>query len=201
MLPVRGLSRGKSRLAGALDAAERMRLNRRLLRHTLWVLDRWLGGLGRCVVVSPCARTLQLARREGAVPRTQSLPRAGLNAALTQAIGSLVRAGARRVLILPCDLPLLSASSLTAFDARAAEGARVVIAPDRSGTGTNALLLEVPARFALCFGPASFVLHKEVAHARGWGVRVCECPELMFDLDTPQDLAAWEARGSRRWGR
>jgi len=194
VLPVRGIGRGKSRLAAALDAAERSRLNRLLLLNTLRVLDRWLGGLQRCVVVSPCPRTLRLAQRAGAVAQAQPRPCAGLNPAIAHAVGALVRAGRSRVLVLPCDLPLLSTAALTRFCSSSPAGVRMVIAPDRAGTGTNALLLlHASARFAFSFGPDSFVLHKDAARARGWAFHVCEAPELAFDLDTPRDLAAWGA--------
>ena len=199
VVPVRGLGGGKTRLAGALDPTARMRVNRALVLNTLRVLERWLGGLEHCLVVSPCARALRLAEQHGAMALRQPRPRAGLNPALRLALRHAARAGVRRVLILPCDLPLLSISALDALLVSGRGDTRVVLAPDRARTGTNALLLSRAPGFPLRFGPDSFVSHQAAAHARGWTLALCERPELSFDLDTPEDLAA--LRTSRRESR
>ena len=201
MLPLRGFARGKTRLAGTLDGGARGRLNRQLLRHTLKVLARWMGSLERCIVVSPCARALHYAAQRGAGALAQPRPGSGLNAAVEYALRHVVRAGARRILILPCDLPGLSGAALGALSARSAAEPRVVIAPDRARSGTNALLFNAPARVRLNFGPDSLRLHRDSARERGWSHALCECPALMFDLDTPQDLSLWRTRGGSRWGR
>jgi 2-phospho-L-lactate guanylyltransferase len=204
VLPVRGIGAGKTRLAGTLDAIERVRLNRYLLLRTLDVLGHWLGGLERCLVVSPCARALRLAAQQGAVALRQPHAHGGLNPALRLGVRHARQSGARRVLILPCDLPLVSVAALDALLAVERGEARVVLAPDCARTGTNALLLPAAHGFPLRFGADSFVLHRQAARARGWRLALCEHPALRFDLDTPQDLAVWRSaaaagRGGRRW--
>ena len=67
VLPVSGIARGKSRLASALSPIERGQLNRRLVWHALDVMRSALATPGRCIVVSPCARTLLLAKKAGAI--------------------------------------------------------------------------------------------------------------------------------------
>jgi 2-phospho-L-lactate guanylyltransferase len=198
VLPVSGIDRGKTRLAPVLGQIERARLNRWLLEHTLRVIAAWRGGLGRCIVVSGCARTLRLARAAGAIALREPQPRRGLNHAIAHAVRRALRCGARRVLILPCDLPALTATALDALIARSRPDARVVIAPDRDGTGTNALFLGVRARFAFTYGPGSFERHLAAARSRGWVAAVCARPELTLDLDTPHDLAAWEGAAAAR---
>jgi 2-phospho-L-lactate guanylyltransferase len=200
VVPVRGFGRGKSRLATVLDPLGRARLNRQLLRHSLVVIARALGGLQRCIVVSPCARSLQMATAAGALALPEWRPRGGLNAAVEQAVGHAALRGAGRVLILPSDLPLLSARALGDLVRRAKPPVQVVIAPDRARTGTNALLLRVSARFGFCFGPESFDRHREAAQAHGWRLAVCDVPALAADLDTPEHLAAWRG-GGFPWGR
>ena len=200
VLPVRGIARGKRRLAEVLEPGERARLNAKLLRHTLHVLRASLGSLERCICVSPCTRALTLARRLGAQALREPSPGRGLNRAIGYALRLAVRAGARRTLILPADLPLLSREAAAGL-ALVRTDTRLTIASDRAGTGTNALLSRVPARCPLHFGPESFFLHRQAARARGWNVATCSVPQLTFDLDTPEDLAAWRALGQRRWGR
>jgi 2-phospho-L-lactate guanylyltransferase len=72
----------------------------------------------------------------------------------------------------------------------------MVIAPDRSGTGTNALLVSAQGPFEFRFGERSFERHLLLAEERGWRVSRCPRPELEFDLDTPNDFAAWAGRMS-----
>jgi 2-phospho-L-lactate guanylyltransferase len=200
IVPVRGFGRGKSRLAPVLDPQERMRLNRQLLRHSLAVIGHAFGGLHRCIVVSACARSLHMARSAGALAVSERRPQGGLNAAIHQSVGRAVLGGARRVLILPSDLPLMSVRALEDFTRSARPPVHVAIAPDRARTGTNALLLRVPSGFRFCFGPESFQRHLEAARTQGWASAVCDVAALAADLDTPEQRIAW-MRGGARWGR
>ncbi|MGH8666144.1 MAG: 2-phospho-L-lactate guanylyltransferase [Burkholderiales bacterium] len=189
ILPVRGEAAGKSRLAAVLDPIERMRLNRKLLRRTLDAIEHWQGSLAHCIVVSPCARTLAAARARGAVALRESLPRRGLNRAVLLGTKLASRRGAGRVLILPGDLVLLGPAALRAMARAASLGARAAIAPDRAGSGTNALLLPAGTRFGFAFGTDSFARHVEALRAHGYVVSVRTDQALCFDLDTPRDLA------------
>lgn len=197
ILPLRGEAAGKSRLAAVLDPIERMRLNRKLLRRTLDAIAAWQGSLSRCIVVSPCARTLAAAHTRGAAVLREPLPRRGLNRAAALGVRSAKRQGARRVLILPGDLVLLDPAALGAMARAATLDTRAAIAPDRAGSGTNALLFPAGARFRLAFGPDSFARHMDALRAHGYAVSVRTERGLRFDLDTPQDLAAMAAATCR----
>jgi 2-phospho-L-lactate guanylyltransferase len=189
VLPVRGEAAGKSRLAAVLDPVARRRLNRTLLRRTLDTIEHWQGGLARCIVVSPCARTLATARARGVVALREPLPRRGLNRAVSLGTKLASRRGARRVLILPGDLVLLDRAALRAMARAASLGARAAIAPDRAGSGTNALLVPAGARLRFAFGADSFARHVQALRAHGYAVSVRTEQALCFDLDTPRDLA------------
>ena len=63
------------------------------------------------------------------------------------------------------------------------------IAPDRHGIGTNAIALAPGHIFRFAFGAASLGAHR----AQGSHVLV-DREGLMFDLDTPGDLAALRTR-------
>ncbi|MCC7080556.1 MAG: 2-phospho-L-lactate guanylyltransferase [Burkholderiales bacterium] len=191
ILAVRGEAAGKSRLAAVLDPSERMRLNRELLRRTLGVIEAWQGSLAHCIVVSPCARARAAAHARGAIALAEPTPRRGLNCAVALGVRRARRQGARRVLILPADLVRLGPGALRAMARNARFGARAAIAPDRGGSGTNALLLATGVRFGFAFGADSFVRHVEALRAHGYAVTVHIDPRLGFDLDTPQDLAAY----------
>lgn len=193
VLPARGESAGKTRLKAVLDDDARMRLNRRLLRRTLDVLVRWQGSAAHCIVVSSCRRTLRAAARRGALALREPAPRQGLNAAIAAAARLAWQRGARSVLVIPADLPMLSSSSLNRLLAAAEPNARAVLAPDRARRGTNALLVLRRTRLSWAFGEDSLRKHGERLSALGWAWVLCSIPELAFDLDTAEDLACLRA--------
>ena len=71
----------------------------------------------------------------------------GLNAGVREARDDVIAGGAQAVVIVPIDLPFITASrhrrrsSAALFEA---SGPTVVLVPDRHGTGTNALALRPP---------------------------------------------------------
>lgn len=191
VVPVRGLVTGKSRLAPVLDAAERAALNRELLARTLAVLGEWSGALERCIVVSPCVGALSLAREAGARILREGTGAVGLNRAVTLGVARAAARDATHTLILPGDLPYLSAGALAELETAAQNGRCVVLAPDKAGTGTNAILVAAAAGFEFSFGAASLAAHERVATRAGLTVNFVQRSELQFDLDTPEDLAVW----------
>ena len=193
VLPHRGLAEGKSRLSPVLDDAARFALNRDLLAHTIAALTHWLGTAQRCIVVSPSDAALELAREHG----TQALrdEHARLNDAVAAGTAHALAQGARMVLIVPGDLPLLDEAALDSMAALNAPRT-TVIAPDRHGIGTNALLISADVT-AFAFGAHSFSHHKALAEARGDAMRVCTHEALAFDLDTPEDWMIWQRSGAQ----
>ncbi len=99
-------------------------------------------------------------------------------------------------LILHADLPLLTAADVAAIcDGASANKPQceAAIAPDHSGSGTNALALLRPGGFTPCFGPGSFAQHQAaLPHAA-----IIRREGLGVDVDTPADLAALLARDAR----
>lgn len=116
-------------------------------------------------------------------------PQGGLNAAVTLARGALAERGAGRVVTLAADLPLVSAEDVSALCAL--PSGVIGIAPDRHGTGTNALSLPIPAAldFAYGYGMGSCARHKTEAARLGLEMRLIEAPGLARDIDEPADLA------------
>ena len=105
------------------------------------------------------------------------------------------------MLVVPCDLPLLTPAALARLLAPVRRGARVSIAPDRAGTGTNALVVPAVPGLRFEYGPGSFARHLRMARERGWALAACRLPELSFDLDAPEDLrtiCALRVRGPAR---
>ena len=186
IVPVKPLRHGKSRLAGTLTEDQRTELNRALLQHTLETLSE-LKEVDGVLVVSRDPHALTVARSHGA--RTvQENGQSQLNTALKRAtIGAQVYA-TRGVLVLPADLPLISKEDILELIKRAAEPPVVVIAPDRHGKGTNALLISPPGLIEYDFGENSFQRHCARAKNAGARLEIVELPSLGLDLDIPEDF-------------
>jgi 2-phospho-L-lactate guanylyltransferase len=192
LVPIRSLSAGKSRLSAALTPEAREALTRRMLRGVVRAaLDS--GAVGAVLLVSPDPAALALAVLEGprVVPLLQDPHRPGLNAAISQGRDWATTRRAAALLVLFGDLPLLAPEDVGNLVRR---DAPVVLAPDRHGTGTNALLLRLdrttegtePFRFA--FGPDSYSHHVDEAHRLDLEVATSLTSGTAFDLDTPDDL-------------
>jgi 2-phospho-L-lactate guanylyltransferase len=199
VLPVSGIARGKSRLAAVLSSGERARLNEQLLDHALSIAFGVLGESGGCIVVSPCVRARRIAHLAGVSTLAQARPLRGLNAAVRQGLRYAMRQGARRVLVLPVDLPRLSVPALGEVMRAARAGTKWLVVPDRDRHGTNVLLLPARLDVRTQFGEHSFERHLHAAKVQGPSALVSGCAPLMQDLDTPEHLADWIAAG-RRWG-
>ncbi len=71
----------------------------------------------------------------------------------------------------------------------------VAVAPDRGGSGTNALWRAPADLIGVAFGSGSMVAHATLAWDAGVGAQVVERPGLALDVDTPDGLAAAWAYG------
>ncbi len=187
IVPVKPLKRGKSRLAAALNQEERELLNISLLARTLQTLSG-LNELEQVLVVSRDTHVLRIARQFGArTVREDDQP--DLNLALARATVIAQLHGIGGVLILPVDLPLITQSDIRAMIERASDPPVVVIAPDRHGRGTNALLISPANLIDYEFGADSFRRHCERARRAGARLEIVNLPSLGLDLDLPEDLA------------
>lgn len=184
IVPVRALEGAKSRLGEALDAEERRDLVIRLLHRTLAELAA-TETIERTIVVSADEEVLAIARSAGVVPLRQV--GGGLNAALDQARAAAIDLGASGLLVLPGDLPAVTADALDAVVEARPAGPSVVLVPDRHGRGTNALLVTPADVIAFAFGGDSRAAHSALARAAGATYVELDGP-LALDLDTPEDL-------------
>jgi 2-phospho-L-lactate guanylyltransferase len=195
LVPVRGLEGAKSRLGEALDAEERRTLVEHLLVRTVAAAAA-TPNVVEVMAISPDPDVLALARTLGA--RVIAQEHGGLNEALEIGRAAAIADGADAVLVVPGDLPAVTAAEL----ARIVNGARAHLAPraivalvtDRAGAGTNVLLVAPPDAIPFHFGVDSRALHSAAARAAGAAYLELDGP-LDLDLDTPDDLLVAEAAG------
>lgn len=192
IVPIGSLENAKSRLGGTLDAEERRDLAETMIARTIGATTA-TRGIAETLVVSPDPEAIQLAAGLGA--RTIRQRGQGLNAGLRDARDDAIAGGADAIVILPIDLPLVSADAIAALiGPLSSDGERplVVISPDRHHRGTNGLLVAPPDAIEPSFGGDSRAAHE--ACARDAGARYVEIDgPLSVDLDTPDDLLLIES--------
>jgi 2-phospho-L-lactate guanylyltransferase len=192
LIPVKALARGKSRLAGALDAQARAQLVRDTLRRTVEALKQ-VAEIAGVYLVTQDPAVAGWAAEWGVQSLREN--RSGLNESLEEArLVLLGRApGAVGLLVLPADLGWLAAEDVRAMIALAGRPPCAVIAPDRRGTGTNALLLRPPDLIAFRFGLDSARAHAGLAAERGAAVVWYRSSTVSLDVDEPDDLSLYYA--------
>lgn len=172
----------KTRLGETLTAEERSALAVAMLTDVLRAASG--AGLGGTIaVLDPPTATVDGVT---IIPD----PGGGLDVAVATGLRAASEAGARTAVVLAGDLPLLTPDDIVRLMAAAIGPRAVVVATDRHGTGTNALVLRPPDAVAPSFGPDSAARHLAAAAAAvGGSARGMKPYSVALDIDTPEDLA------------
>lgn len=190
VIPVKPLTEGKSRLASILTNEQRQTLNKNMFNH---VLKTTLSTpeVDEVLVISKDEVALTLAERAGAHAILED-KNSDLNAALSVARKASEALGVSSLIVVPADLARLEPTDLTAIlNSRAGDAMAtgfIVIAPDESQHGTNALYMQPIDSIAFAFGTNSFDKHRAAAIRAGCAVNIIARANLSFDVDNPEDL-------------
>jgi len=193
-IPVKDLVNAKQRLVPALSPDERRALAAAMLEDVLAAVSS--ARLDELWVVTRDAEVTGIARRFGAVVVGEAENR-GHTAAVAGAQARALTAGVRVFATVPGDVPCVSAAEVdTLVAAASAPAPSVVLAPSRSGLGTNGVALSPPDALAVRFGEPSFDGHIASARARGIEPRVLSLRGLALDVDDADDLQVLLAEGA-----
>lgn len=196
LLPVKSPRNAKQRLGSLLDPEQREALARAMFEEMLEKVAA-ARGIDRVMVVTSDAAAARHARRCGALVFEEEEQRSHSHSA-DAATRRAIELGADAVALLPIDVPLATVAEierLVRMNGRAGCASPLLrIVPSADGTGTNALVRTPPDVIPSCFGPGSFFAHLEKARAREVPVEVLRPPGLVFDVDTPEDVAELLAR-------
>jgi 2-phospho-L-lactate/phosphoenolpyruvate guanylyltransferase len=182
---VKDLDLAKQRLGDVLDPKARRAL---ALRNAERAIRAAAAG-DHSLVVGGSAEVKEIAERlgvESVIERRQE----GQNVAAQRGIAHALKSGARAVLILSSDLPLVTSKSIRdMLDAagRVAPPA-VVAAPALGRGGTNALYLNPPDAIPLHFGADSLSAFRREAATKGVNFAIHRSEAIALDLDEPADL-------------
>lgn len=179
LVPVKPFAMAKTRLATVCSPLERETMAKNMLRNVLEAAH----GL-RVAIVSPA--NADDVRRFALIHGARFLREpevGGLNAAVKYGVSQLAEADYERVIVVHSDLP--SVRDFTWL----ADTAGIIVVPDRTGRGTNAISVPAKCEFNFSFGPGSFERHCE--EARRCGIEptvVVDVDGLSHDVDEPSDL-------------
>jgi len=185
IIPVKMLSKAKSRLSSVLRPNERQTLTLSMFEDVLRSVTN-SQVVDRIIVISPDRAVLKVAGSYDVELIAEKTLR-GMNSAVREAIEYSSREGAQKVLVIPADIPLVTSRDLQEI-VSLGKNVSVVISPSKSEKGTNALLLSPSNIISTSYGENSFQLHIKEAMRRGIRFEVYRSKSIALDIDTPEDL-------------
>jgi 2-phospho-L-lactate guanylyltransferase len=183
---IKDLDSAKQRLGTVLDPKARRELARANAERAIHAAA---AGDER-LVVAGSPEVVAIAERLGAQallePRQE-----GQNVAARRGIARAVEGGARAVVLLSSDLPLVTAEAVRELlDVAGRTKAPAAVAVPAVGRGgTNALYLNPPDAITLHFGADSLEAFRREAEAKGVNFVLHHSEAMALDLDEPDDLA------------
>ncbi|MDD9935347.1 MAG: 2-phospho-L-lactate guanylyltransferase [Myxococcales bacterium] len=189
VLPVKGFTRAKSRLAGSLPPSPRAQLARTLFERAV-AAARECPRVGGVLIATDGNDVERICTTLG-LPTLRDARGATLSAVIDAGLDHLLARQVSRAIVLMADLPEIMPRAIDEV-ARELEPGRLVLVPDAARRGTNALGLTLGTEppFRTCFGnPDSLQRHVRRAAEHGLEARVLVQPRVAFDLDRPVDLA------------
>ena len=193
IVPVKELAGAKQRLSGMFPPAFRRELVSIMLEDVLAALTGVAGLAGVAVVtVDPVLE--DLARRFGARVLAGGA-REGHTGAVTAGIRTLKAEGVAGMLTIPGDVPGVRAAEIDELLSAHGSAPAFAIVPAHDGRGSNAIVASPPDLVPLAFGNDSFLPHLAAARQRGIEPTVIRFEGIGLDIDNPEDLLAFAARG------
>lgn len=193
VLPAKDLVDAKTRLADALSPAERRLLFRTMYEDVLIALSETTSLSGIAVVTrDPEAGAVaeSYGARLIAEPENQ-----GQTAAIERAAATLKADGAKGMVTIPGDTPLISAAEIETVLAAHTATPAMTIVPAHDRRGSNCIAVSPPGLFPFSFGNDSFQPHLASARKLGLEPRILDLPRIALDIDTPDDLRLLIERG------
>ncbi len=188
IIPVKPLKRAKSRLADVLSQEQREVFAVKSLLRLIETVKS-VPAVAGVLVISRDTKALALARDAGA-HTVQESGAPELNNALMRATLVVGDWRANSVLVLPADLPLITAEDITEIIRLGSRLNTIVIATDRNENGTNALMSTPPGLIPYSYGEGSFLRHIQLAQEAGVRVEIYHSDRLL-DVDIPADLEVY----------
>ena len=193
VVPVKERGLAKERLAPVLRPQMRQALALAMLEDVLAALIA-TPGIPGILVVTVDPEASRLAARYGA-RLVETGARDGHTGAVATAARLLAAEGRAGMLTLPGDIPLVTPAELAELLAAHPPAPSFTIAPSHDERGSNAIACSPPDAVPLRFGDNSFYPHLQAAEVCGIRPNVLHLPGIALDIDNPEDLFAFSAKG------
>ena len=191
IIPLKGFSKAKERLAPVFDAHTRSQLAM-LTAHMVIEAARKLPDSTRVVVVTDDEASAEWARNKGAETLIESR---GLNPSIDLAYRHI---GNSADWVMVCHSDIVHPQRLAALPSPSTS--QVIIVRDRHREGTNVMVLPANKDFEFHYGVGSAEAHREECERRGLKPIEVIDPLLGIDIDTPADLASLPEQLRQRLG-
>jgi len=188
LVPIKPFATAKTRLESLLTRPECARLAEEMARDVLRALYAApdISGIALPTTEKKLA-TLAAGATAGKATRFYAeQPGEDYRAALGRVAAELAAHGARQLLVLPADLPLLSSGDVQQLLESHRGG--VTLCPAAVDGGTNGLLLSPPTLIPFLYGPDSAARHRAAAAAVGVTAQTADLPAFARDVDSPDDV-------------
>lgn len=195
LLPIKNLDGAKQRLSAVLTRDQRTELARAMLKDVCHALSE-VPSPPPVAIVTSDGYASRLARQCG-FEIIYDDANLGETDAIAMATAAAEKRGAAFTLVIPGDIPLVTADEISrVLRAAPEEGTVLVAAAD--GRGTNAILRSPCSLFPCRFGNDSFLPHRAAARASGKPVMILDqLPGIALDVDRPEDLDQLTASETR----
>ena len=191
IIPIKDLSHAKSRLSDTLAPIDRARLVLAMLSDLLTTIANL--DQGQIWIVAKDEAVFEVARRFNAKLVKEDSSR-GYNSAILLGFDAI--SSNSNVAVLPGDVPQVSAEEILELIAPAAPAEPTVrLAPAYDTLGTNGMFLSQKNLILPCFGQDSLNWHLTATLAVGGNLEILNAPCLSRDIDTSEDLEAFDLLG------
>jgi 2-phospho-L-lactate guanylyltransferase len=187
-LPVKEFANAKQRLSPLLTPLQRATLAAAMLEDVLTALAG--ANLAGILVNTLDPLAIQLAHRYGARVIADDA-RSGHTGAVAAMARVLTREGRAGMLILPGDIPRVTAAEINALIAAHRPAPSFTITPAHDEMGSNAVLCLPPEVMPLRFGDNSYFPHLDTARRHAIEPTIVPLPGFALDIDHPDDLCAF----------
>ncbi len=194
LVPVKDLSKANERLASVLSKKQRTDLAYVMLEDVFSAVGESKLADNR-VIVTLDRKAEKMAIEEGFdVIREET--QLGESSSVDLAMQVCRKMGAKSVLVIPGDTPLITGEDLDFVLEKEQKGKSVILIPSEDELGTNAILRKPPDSIPSMFGDDSFRKHKEEAERRYVPYDVYKNFNISIDIDEPEDIETFSLHGS-----
>ena len=194
LIPVKELSTANERLSSVLSQQKRTQLAYVMLSDVFSAVKSSKLA-DKKVIVTLDKKAEKMALKEGfEVIREEK--QEGESSSVDQALQVCKMMGAKSVLVIPGDAPLVTGEDLDFILEKERKESSVILVPSHDELGTNAILRKPPDAIPSRFGHDSFRKHKEESEKRNLPYDVYEIENISVDIDEPEDIDNFSLYGT-----